>query len=99
MSPEAWNLFSARNPGALGCLVDPQLGRVFVQDMDLSQAPGISPHLENENKVITNTVTVTALCRLNVNGKQTDKKSAVTWLVRWEKKTGRWELHKPTAKP
>jgi hypothetical protein len=98
MVTDTLKLFS-QNTGLFGCLVSPQLSKVYVQDIDTRQSQGIPPHLENENKVITDTITVTAQCRLNVNGKPADKKSEITWPVRWEKDTGRWVLLKPTAKP
>ncbi len=94
---------SLSDPGVSGCLMDAQTNNVCVRDVDIGKAPGIPPHIKNENGVITDTVIVTSTCMQSLNGKLTPKDSVITWPVRWIRdmpaNPGRWELLKPVAKP
>ena len=91
ISPETPVPWLARNGAALGCLTDPQF-KVFVQDLDIRKAPAVPLHTDNEKSVITDTVTITALCMLASNGTAIKRTSVISWLVRWEKATDRWQL-------
>jgi hypothetical protein len=90
IGPETSVPWLARNSAALGCLTDPQF-KVFVQDLDTRQAPAVPLHTDSGKSVITDTVTVTALCMLNGNG-TVKRTSVISWLVRWEEATDRWQL-------
>jgi hypothetical protein len=85
-----------------GCLVDPQLAKVFVQKIDVSQSPGIQPHIDNQNHTQTDTVIVTSLCRFKDRDKTPDKPIVLSWPVRWDwdfqKRESKWQLLRPTPK-
>jgi len=97
MVTDTLELFSPQNTGLFGCLVSPQLSKVYVQDIDTRQSQGIPLHIENESKPITDTITVTSVCK--INGKIMDKPTVLFWKVQWGKNAGQWVLLKPATKP
>jgi hypothetical protein len=102
MSPDMIESYRMRDAKVYGCLANSQLSQVYVQDLSINGSQGIPAHIENENKMITDTVTIKSLCILNVGGHETQKNSLVTWSVRWERKvdsrTGNWQIVGATAR-
>jgi hypothetical protein len=96
MSSDLQTAFEAHYTKTFGCLADPRLTRVYVQDLNIDGSQGIPAHIENKDKTVTDRITVTSLCILNVGGKETKQKNYVTWSVRWDWKvdsrTGTWKI-------
>jgi hypothetical protein len=98
MSSDVMTSYWARDARSFGCLVDPQLTKVYVQDLDISGSPGIPPHIENENKTVTDTIRIKSRCK--INDKLQDNSVWISWPVRWDwdfqKREGKWQLLRPT---
>lgn len=91
-----------RDARSYGCLVNPNLVQVYVQDIDINPSPGIPPHINNEDKTQVDTLVVTSLCRLKVDEKIIDQSVVIEWQVRWdwdfESRTRQWRIIKATVK-
>jgi hypothetical protein len=96
MSSDLQTAFEAHNTKAFGCLADPRLTRVYVQDLNIDGSQGIPAHIENKDKTVTDKITVKSLCILNDGGKEIKQAIFVTWSVRWDWKvdsrTGTWQI-------
>ena len=104
MAPEAWKAFEGRDGTAFGCLVDAQRSGVLVMNMDPIPALAVPPHTENNNVVITATITATSTCIITFGGSSSRKDVTLVWQVKWQKddperkELDRWVLLKPSIK-
>ena len=102
MGREAQSAYWTRDARSFGCLVDPTLTQVYVQDVDISRSPGIPPHINNQNASQVDTVVVTSLCRLKVNNNFVDRGMVIEWQVQWDwnfqTRTRRWRIIRATVR-
>jgi hypothetical protein len=91
-----------RDTKSYGCLVNPDLSQVFVQDIDINPSPGVPPHINNEDKTQVDTLVVTSLCRVKAGDKTVDQSVVIEWQVRWdwdfETRTRKWRIIKATVR-
>ena len=95
-----------KHDSTFGCLNSVQPANVLITDVQYIQSSAVPSHTENNQVIITETVTVTGMCLTIVNGNISAKDvTKLVWSVRWEKQDDtqnekdRWVLLKPSIKP
>jgi hypothetical protein len=100
MPKDVQDLFASGDKKTFGCLVDPQLTKVYVQDIDIGESPGVPSFAGQQDITQTDKVIINALCRFSADSKKPDQQITLAWPVRWNwnaaSQTGKWQLLKPS---